>query len=101
MKFVCDIEKGDVIDITYPNGVSVSETVIDVTTGEDGYKGSGRWYKHIHTANERNTVSPNSMFEDDMPTHWPIIFFMGMKGMKSYEAKVQVAKNIYAKIHVR
>jgi hypothetical protein len=100
MKFICDVEKGDVIDITYPNGVSVSETVIDVTIGEDGYKGSGRWYKYIHTANESNAVSPNSMFEDDMPTHWPIMimFFMSMK---SYEAKVQVAKNIYAKIHVR
>lgn len=72
MKQIKDLKKGDSIIVSYGKSDYVFvETVKLIETGEDGFKGSGRWYMIIHTNHESQTAG-TEILQQKWPRHWPI-----------------------------
>ena len=79
MKKISDLKEGDSIWVKCPyyinnpekDGEWRQEKITKVEVGEDGYKGSGKWYKRIITD---NSVQSCSDYLCDEGKHWSILF---------------------------
>lgn len=97
MKPFNELKVGDKIDVTYENGVSVTETITKIEKGEDWFPGSGRWYMYLGTENE-NYEGDIFSKEELYPQHWPIVIKLNLD---KCEDVVDIAYRQEAKIRTR
>jgi hypothetical protein len=97
MKPFNELKVGDKIDVTYENGVSVTETITKIEKGEDCFHGSGRWYMYLGTENE-NYEGEIFNKEEPYPQHWPIVIKLNLD---KCEYVVDIAYRQEAKIRTR